>query len=211
MLKRDFTEDEKYGLTNEEYRIAVRYLRKNKTAGALKPQHSTKLYEMYLLGCTFGEIQKQFPNYSLDEILLTAALNKWGRERDKVQHTIKDRIKAKVIKSVVDQVDFLSTMLAVSNAEHLDDMRKFAMDPKNNPPPKLKINSIKEYKDVAESLYKIVQGVGPGSNKPSPMLDALSGDSDKSQIESQDSKKKNNEDDVIDVEKLIEMEKQSGK
>jgi hypothetical protein len=106
---------------------------------------------------------------------MTAALRGWANDRDKMVHTLRDRVRAKVVKSVIEQVDFLTTMLSVSNAEHLAAMNKYIIDPVNNPKPDLRVQTIKEYKDVAETLYKIVAGATPGSNaKSSPMFDALS-------------------------------------
>lgn len=94
-----------------------------------------------------------------------------------MQHTLQDRVRAKVVKSVLDQVDFLTSMMAVANAEHLESMIKYVQDPINNPKPAMRVNTIKEYKDVAETLYKIVAGAtggGVGKDKQkSPMFDAL--------------------------------------
>jgi hypothetical protein len=204
MLKRAFTEQEKFGLSPDEERMALRYMRKHKTFGAIRPPESLKLYEMYLLGCTFADIQKQFPQYDLEKIIMTAALNKWGMEREKVQYSLKDRVRAKVIRSVIDQVDFLTTMLTVSNTEHIEKMRKYIMDPVNNPAPDMKIRSIKDYKEVAESLYKIVQGTAPGNGKPSPMLEALNTD-----LKLPDPNRKKiteKEDDVLDLAELTKAE-----
>jgi hypothetical protein len=93
-----------------------------------------------------------------------------------MMHTLKDRVKAKVVKSVLNQVDFLTAMLAVSNAEHLEAMVKYCQDPINNPKPQMRIESVKEYKDVSETLYKLVAGASTGKNSSSPLLDALSKD-----------------------------------
>jgi hypothetical protein len=92
-------------------------------------------------------------------------------------HTLRDRVRAKVVKSVIEQVDFLTTMMSVVNAEHMIAMQKYIMDPINNPKPDMRPTTIKEYKDVAETLYKIVAGAtggGVGKDKQkSPMFDAL--------------------------------------
>jgi hypothetical protein len=173
-LKRKFSDEERYGLTQEEIRMAEKYLRKHKTAGVIPETEALKLFELYLIGQTFSEISKQFPQYPLERILMTAAQKQWAKDRDKMQHTLRDRVKAKVVKSVIEQVDFLTSMLSVSNAEHLSDMQKYIMDPINNPKPEMRIGSIKEYKEVAETLYKLVAGAT--SNQPtktSPLFDAL--------------------------------------
>lgn len=176
-LKKNLTDEEKYGLSEEETKLATKYLRKHKTAGALPDLEAAKLYEMYLLGDSIAKIAQQFPNYPIGQIALTAALKGWAKDRDKMMHTLQDRVRAKVVKSVLDQVDFLTSMMAVANAEHLEAMMKYVQDPINNPKPAMRVTNIKEYKDVAETLYKIVAGAtgtGAGKDKQkSPMFEAL--------------------------------------
>lgn len=174
-LKRSFNDEEKVGLTQQEIELGEKYLRKYKTAGAIKDTEALKLFEMYLIGQSFNEIQQQFPEYELGKIILTAALNKWGMDRNRMQSTLRERVKAKVVKSVIEQVDFLTSMLSVATAEHIEQMRKFILDPDSNPAPNLRIKSIKEYKEVTDTLSKIVQGATPSAknNATSPMFDAL--------------------------------------
>lgn len=189
-LKKNLTDDEKYGLSEEEIKLATKHLRKHKTAGALKDLEAAKLYEMYLLGDGIAKIAQQFPQYPIGQIALTAALRGWAKDRDKMQHTLQDRVRAKVVKSVLDQVDFLTSMMAVANAEHLEAMIKYVQDPINNPKPAMRVTNIKEYKDVAETLYKIVAGStggGVGKDKQkSPMFDALTANPKQGQIEEAD-------------------------
>lgn len=98
----------------------------------------------------------------------------WTKDRDKVSSTLQDRVRAKVVKSVLDQVDFLTSMMAVANTEHLEAMVKYTMDPLNNPKPSMRVTSIKEYREVAETLYKIVAGATtPKQGATSPMFSAL--------------------------------------
>jgi len=175
MLKKKLTDEERHGLSEEEIKLAEKYLRKHKTAGALKELEAAKLFELYLLGESLSKIAQQFPQYPIGQVALTAALRGWAVDRDKMMHTLQDRVRAKVVKSVLDQVDFLTTMMAVTNAEHLETMVKYCQDPVQNPKPALRIENIKEYKDVAETLYKIVSGATPSNREKgkSPMFEAL--------------------------------------
>ena len=173
-LKRNFSEEEKFGLTQQEIEAGEKYLRKNKTFGAIPSVESVKVYELYIIGCSFAEIQNQFPQYELGQIVLTAALQKWASDRERMHSTLRDRVKAKVVKSVIEQTDFLTAMLSVASAEHMKQMRDYILDP-NSPKPSLRITSIKDYKEITETLAKIVQGATPNAkdNKMSPMFDAL--------------------------------------
>lgn len=191
-LKRNFTDEEKYGLTKEETKLGEKWLRKHKTAGRIQETESLKLFEMYLIGSSFHEIHQQFPQYPVDQIVMTAALAGWASDRDRLMHTLRDRVQAKVVKSVIEQVDFLTTLLGVTNAEHLEKMREYIIDP-TKPKPSLRVESIKEYKEVVETLYKIVAGATPGSkSKESALFSALS--PGKPAIE-----EKENEPNVIDL------------
>lgn len=176
-LKTNLTDDEKYGLSEEEIKLATRWLRAHKTAGAIPDLEAAKLFELYLLGEPLVKLAQNFSQYPLGQIAFTAAYKRWPSDRDRMMSTLKDRVQAKVVKSVLDQVDFLTSMMAVANAEHLDDMSKYIRDPANNPKPALRIASIKDYKDIAETLSKIVTGAtGSGSgqkDKSSPMIAAL--------------------------------------
>jgi hypothetical protein len=204
-LKKDFSDEERYGLTEEEYKAGRKYLRANKTKGALKELEAAKLYELFLLGDSFQKLAQQFPQYPIGQIVLTAALRGWIKDREKMTTTLQDRVRAKVVKSVLDQVDFLTAMMSVANAEHLEAMIKYIQDPLSNPKPNLRITNIKEYKEVAETLYKIVAGATGSSNKEkSPMFNALMPSNKNKQLnelESDDQK----DDDEIDITTLVEV------
>jgi len=172
-LKRRFNEHEAYGLTQEERKLGERYLRKNKTAGVIDEIQSLKLFELFLIGSSFRELSQQFPQYEIGKIVLTCALRGWQHDREKMMSSLKDRVRAKVIKSVLEQVDFLTALLGVSSAEHLDGMRRYMFDPENHPKPDMRAKSIKEYREVVETLQKIMSGTTPGSKTPS-ILDTLS-------------------------------------
>lgn len=204
-LKRNLNDDEKVGLSQMEIELAEKYLRKHKTAGALNQIESIKIYEVYMIGCSFSEIHQQFPQYDMGKIILTAALQKWGLDREKMHSTLRDRVKAKVIKSVIEQTDFLTTILSVATAEHMKEMRDYIIDPNSSPKPKLRITSIKEYKEVTDTLAKIVQGATPSAkdNKHSPMFDVLAPKEVKT-IEQQ--KTKEETENEIDIDALLAEE-----
>lgn len=181
-LKTNLTDEERYGLSEEEIKLATRWLRVHKTAGAIDDLQAAKLFELFLLGEPLVKLAQNFPQYPLGQIAFTAAYKRWPADRDRMMSTLKDRVQAKVVKSVLDQVDFLTSMMAVANTEHLDTMAKYIRDPEHNPKPALRITSIKDYKDITEALLKIVTGTTSGSgdkNKVPPMIAALSTHNDR--------------------------------
>ena len=172
-LKKYFTDEEKFGLTKEETIQGEKYLRKHKTAGAVKEPESYKLYEMFMLGCSFYEIHTQYPQYPVAQIILTAALKQWAADREKMMGSLQDMVQAKVVRAVMEQVELLTTMLSVTNAEHLASMKKYIADPENTEAPSLKIESIKDYKEVADTLQKLVAGAQGRNQKASPMFETM--------------------------------------
>jgi len=173
-LKKTLSEEERFGLTQEEIELAEKFLRRNKTAGALRDGDAMMLYELFMIGTSFKDMQLQYPQFSLPQIILTSALRKWGMDRDRMMSSLKDRVRAKVVKSVVESVDFLTSMLSVATAEHVDQMRKYILDPEHNPKPSMRIQSIKEYKEILDSLQKLVEGAsGNPKQKSSAMYGAL--------------------------------------
>lgn len=211
-LKKNLNDDERHGLTPEEVKHAEKYLRKYKTKGAISELESLKVYELYMVGVSFHELRKQFPQYQLGQIILTAALRGWNKDRDRMQDSLRDRVQAKIVKSILEQVDWLTVMLSVTNAEHMDQMRQYIIDPKNNPKPPMRISSIKEYKDVVETLHKIVTGTAGGSGKQSALsilepkpATRLTGGDDHYEEEDDDDFTL---DDALEAEKIDEQAKQ---
>ena len=107
MLKKNLQDDERYGLTQEEIQLAEKYLKRNKTAGALKDSEAFVLYEMFMIGTSFSDMHLQHPQYPLPQIILTAALRKWPMDRERMMGSLKDRVRAKVVKSVVESASKL--------------------------------------------------------------------------------------------------------
>ena len=164
-LKRFLNDDEATGLTEEEMVLATRWLRHYKTRGIVHGPDQLRIYEMFMTGCSFHEIHLAFPHLPHGQIILTVALKKWMLDREQIMHSLKERVQAKIIKHVMEQVDFLTSMLSVANAEHMESYKAYMRDPKNVPKPDLRVNSIKDYKEVTEILQKLVSGIIEPKNK----------------------------------------------
>lgn len=201
-LKRELNEDERFGLTAEEIKHAEKYLRKYKTKGIISEVNSLKLFELYMIGTSFSELHKQFPEFPVGQIILTCALRGWAMDRERMQHTLRDRVKAKVVKSVIEQVDFLTSMLSVANAEHIQKMREYIIDP-NTTKPDLRIESIKEYKEVMESLTKLIQGAN-GQGKAATLFDAIISTSTPEKIEGKREEDDDDDDEPLTLDALID-------
>lgn len=169
MIKKRLNSEERYGLTPLLIYEAEKHLRQFKTAGAMERQEAMPLYELFLLGYSVEDIQKRYPQYSIGKIALTAALNNWVRDKERVANSIYDRIKSRIIRSTVEQVEFLTDMVSVSTVENAEEMRKYLQDPTRSPAPKMRIKNLKEYQQVIEMLANVTDSIkamsGSGSGK----------------------------------------------
>lgn len=174
-LKKHLNEDERLGLTDEEIKLAERYLRRHKTKGAIQMPEAMSVYELVMLGHTITEIHYQNPQWPIGKIALTIALNRWMHDKRNVMRTLRDQVNAKVAKSILDSVNFLTAMLSVANTEHLYQMHAYLRDPDSNPKPALRIESLKEYKEMMESLQKLMSGAVSSVKKggASALFDAV--------------------------------------
>jgi mannose/fructose-specific phosphotransferase system component IIA len=159
LLKKRLNTEERYGLNFDQVREAEKYLRQHKTAGAMGKQEAMPIYELFLLGYSLEDLSRKFPQYSLGKITLTAALNGWVKDREKLANSIYDRIRARIVKSTVEQVEFLTDMVSVSTTENMEEMRKYLQDPSKAPPPQMRIKNLKEYQQVIEMLAKVADSV----------------------------------------------------
>lgn len=174
-LKRHFNDDEKVGLTKEEIKLGERYLRKNKTAGAVPMPEAMTIYENLMLGASITEIHYQNTHWPIGKIVLTIALNRWMAEKQNMLRTIRDQVQAKVAKSIMDSVNFITSMIAVANTEHLYQMHQYIKDPDNHPKPDLRIETLKEYKDMLDSLQRLMAGANSTAknNAAASLFDAV--------------------------------------
>jgi hypothetical protein len=147
-----------YGLTPEQIKEAEKFLNKN-PADFINAQEAIPLYEMFVIGYSFEEIQKHYTQFPLGRIILTAAMNHWLKDRETLANSIYDRVKARLIKSTVEQVEFLTDLISVSASENSEKVRKYLSDPVNNQKPEMRIESLKEYKQVVDMLASIASSM----------------------------------------------------
>jgi hypothetical protein len=179
LLKKRLNAEERYGLSFDQIKEAEKYLRQHKTAGAMSKQEAIPVYELFLLGYSIEDLNRRFPHYSVGKIALTAALNSWTKDKEKLANSVYDRIKARIIRSTVEQVEFLTDMVSVSAVENTEEMRKYLQDPTKTPPPQMRIKNIKEYQQVIEMLAKVTDSVRALSNPNEPSAPRLASRSSK--------------------------------
>jgi hypothetical protein len=142
-MKPKLTNGQIYGLTAEEQGIAQRYLRKqgNKKI-SLDADTLDQMLDLFLMGYPFYLIQREYPQFTLDEIVFSAAIGQWHKKRELVLNSTHEKMRAKVASSMVNQIEFLSLLLQASNVESVQQLKNYINDPVNNPKPSFSINSI---------------------------------------------------------------------
>ena len=158
MKKKKLNNTQLYGLTTDQVKEAEKFLNKS-PAEPLNAQEAIPLYEMFVIGYSFEEIQKHYAQFPLGRIILTASINHWLKDRETLANSIYDRVKARLIKSTVEQVEFLTDLISVSATENSEEVRKYLADPVNNKKPEMRIESLKEYKQVVDMLTSITSSM----------------------------------------------------
>jgi hypothetical protein len=169
MSKKKLSSEEREGLDSSLIRkIEIFY----QTHGdSPYPSHEVaSALEAFLIGYSLQEVADRYPNFNFEKLAYTAAVNRWHLKRQEIVSSIYDRVKAKLVRSVVEQVDYMTDMLAVASTEARGSMSAYLKDPVNTPPPANRIRSLKEYKSAIDSLTQLTEYVsklGPSRSSSS--------------------------------------------
>ena len=170
---RRIKEEEKYGLNEIEIQIAQKQLAYNGVGRSLlSEKEAAKCFEMFILGYNFIEISEQI-GVEYPKLIFTASYNKWCKRREDNVEQFKDRIKIKMAKTIVDQVDYISMLFEVNNLENMKAMKGYLKDPDNSPLPNMRITSFKDYKDLIEMINKMYTSAANMTSKTADMLKDL--------------------------------------
>lgn len=157
-MKKKLSSEEKQGLDETNISLAEKYLRIHGNQ-PLTELEAAPLLEAFLVGYSLQEVIEKYPHLQNEKIVYTAAVQGWHKKRQEVAASIYDRVKAKLIRSVVEQVDYMTDMLSVVSTESKAQVQAYLADPISNPPPANRIRSMKEYRDAIESLMKLTEKV----------------------------------------------------
>jgi hypothetical protein len=157
-LKKKLSSEERKGLEALHVRQAEDYLSLHGNVLLNELEASAPL-EAFLVGYSIEEVSDRYPEINKSKLIATAAIGRWYSKRQEIASSIYDRVKAKLIRSVVEQVDYMTDLLSVASTEGKETISAYLKDPLNNPPPANRIRSIKEYKDAIDSLTKLTEHV----------------------------------------------------
>jgi hypothetical protein len=157
-LKKRLSIEEKEGLDQVQISRAESYLILHGNT-PLSDVEASPMFEAFLVGYSIEEVADRYSHVDKARLILTSALGKWQKKRQEVASSIYDRVRAKLIRSVVEQVDYMTDQLAVVSTEAKSATLAYLKDPVNNPLPPNRIKSIKEYRDAIEALTKLTDYV----------------------------------------------------
>jgi hypothetical protein len=166
MTKKRLNTEEKYNLTNDQIGIAERYLKQYGELATLTDVEARPLYEMRLLDYSYADINYKNPNVPMGKLLLTAALKGWERDAENLAGSILDRIKTKMVRSTVEQVDILTGLISVFNSETTFQIKKYLEDPDNNKLPSNRIGNFKELQITMDLLREITNTLTKMASTP---------------------------------------------
>ena len=158
MSKKRLNAEEREGLSDVYISAADAYLRKG-NAEPVPPQEVGSVFELYILGYPLEDIVQRFPKYSLGQIAYTAALHRWNRDKNMVAASVYDRIRTRIIRSTVEQIEFLTDLISVTSTESSEEIKQYLNDPKNSPKPAMRISDIEEYQQVVKMLDQVTKNV----------------------------------------------------
>lgn len=215
MRKTHFTDQEALGLSPDEKDKAEKWMRANFTSTQCETKDLPSLFEMYMLGYTFPDIQKEFPKYDVRQITMTAALHKWGAQKESMKASIQNRVQQKISKAVMEQVDFLTTLFDVAAIDNLQEMKAYVQDPNNAPKPKMAISSLKEYKEAVDMLSKVLNSINtaatanpstiPVQKKDTEALLSVTPPKKRGPPSKAELKAKQDEEEIIDIKDLANL------
>ena len=158
MSRKRLSSEEREGLDPKALKLADAYFASKGDSPFLDVEVAAAV-EAFLVGYSLHEVADRYPNLDRAKLCYTAAVQRWHHKRQEVASSIYDRVKAKLIRSVVEQVDFMTDMLSVASIESKETMAAYIKDPVNNPPPANRIRSLKDYKSAIDSLTQLTEHV----------------------------------------------------
>jgi hypothetical protein len=157
-LKKRLASEEKAGLEQNYVKVAESYLKIHGNT-PLTDVEAAPLLEAFLVGYSLEEIHQKYQHIDLGKLCLTASTQLWHKKRQEVASSIYDRVRTKLVRSVVEQVEYMTDLLSVASTESKQTIANYLRDPASNPPPANRIRSIKEYKDAIDSLTKLTDHI----------------------------------------------------
>ena len=157
-MKKRLLSEEKLGIEENCVKIAESYLNVHGN-NILSDIEAAPLLEAFLVGYSLEEIHKKYQHVDLGKLCLTASTQFWYKKRQEVASSIYDRVRTKLVRSVVEQVEYMTDLLSVASTESKQTIADYLRDPLANPPPANRIRSIKEYKDAIDSLTKLTDHI----------------------------------------------------
>lgn len=163
---------EEDGFTNREIRAYERY--KEKKGAPISPDTALNFFRMYLEGYSLTDIHSKHRAWPLGALVDACIRYGWKDKKEEYLDTLQNQVMERLGKIKLESLNFALDMATVAHKQFRDEMMKYVQNPDDEKPPKIRIKSIREYKE----LMNIIMSLG---NLGEP-VDANSGPSTAIQV-----------------------------
>lgn len=141
-------------LLNPEEKKAYRlYLAKGDPP--LSPKVQAELFSLFLNGSTCEEIVKLNPNFNLGMVVRARVDGQWDLRADEYRDHLFAVVKDRVMQAQMESVLMTADLLTAANIVEREKIKKFIQTRDPRELGSLKIDSIKQYRDVVDLLLKL--------------------------------------------------------
>jgi hypothetical protein len=143
-------------LTANEQMELDRYVRANRPSLSLDT--SKRLYELFLHGLSMEEICSLNPTLPTGAVIKARVDGRWDERREVYLGELLGETSTRLKQTGAEAVQFMSLLLAAAHKEHGEKLKKYLQTGNPDDLGGLRITSFKGYKDVIDSLAKLIGG-----------------------------------------------------
>lgn len=131
------------GLTEAESSLVQKWVEKGRPGiSNIKADH---LLSIYLMGYTCYDINKEFPEYSLESILWAKAKFDWEQKKSDYQKSIAQSVVTQAATAKAESIRFISDILQATHIKWKKDIMRYLAAPDREKAPACLPNSMNEY------------------------------------------------------------------
>ena len=116
---------------------------------------SLRLFELFVQGTQCSEIARLNPGFSQGMVLRARVEHLWDARRDSHLSELYTHTSERLRQIAMESVNFLGDLLAATHKLHGDKLKRFIQTGDDSALEGMEVGSIKQYKDVIETLGKI--------------------------------------------------------
>jgi hypothetical protein len=152
------------GYTEEEIRALERHRKKN--GAPIATSTAIDFFSLYLEGYTIKQIHERHSAWPLGALVDARVRYKWDDKKKAYLEELETQVMDRMSKIKLESLNFLADMAAVAHNEFREEMIKYLQNPDNTEPPRNRIKSIREYKELMNIIVALGALGAEGSGMP---------------------------------------------